>query len=209
MKKFSKEPPMIQRPRLTTGLFVACIGLMAAPVIQSCSPLGLAVGAGASVATASQTEKGLRQSAEDLRTRAEILHHLFQKNINLFSAVNVSVDKGRVLLTGGINNPRNRIEATKLAWRGTGVKEVINEIQVQDPSSVTDKAKDLLINKTLQARLLLNQEIKFINYSVDTVNSTVYLFGIAQNQAELERVVKLARSINYVENVVNYIILKK
>lgn len=200
---------MMQYLRFKTRVFVACTSILSALVLQSCSPLGLAVGAGASLATASQTEKGLRQSAEDLRARAEILHYLFQKDINLFSAVSVSVDGGRVLLTGSINNPRNRIETTKLAWRGTGVKEVINEVQVKDSSSLTDQARDLLINKTLQAKLLLDEKIKFINYSIDTVNSTVYLFGIAQNQNELERVIGLARSIGYVENVVNYTVVKR
>ena len=68
----------------------------------ACSPIGLAVGAGASVVRASQTEKGLRGSAEDLQTRAEVLHYLFQKDIDLFGAVSVSVTQGRVLLTGKV-----------------------------------------------------------------------------------------------------------
>ena len=91
---------------------------------------------------------------------------------------------------------------------GKGVAEVINELQVIDRSSIADHAKDILINKSLQARLLVDQEIKFINYTVDTVNGTVYLFGIAQNQEELERVIAAVRQTNYVENIVNYVTIK-
>ena len=191
-----------------TGRFLPliCISILFAQA--ACSPVGLAVGAGASVVRASQTERGLKGSAEDLQTRAEVLHYLFQKDVDLFSAVSVSVTQGRVLLTGKVRGPTDRINATKLAWKATGVAEVINELQIVDRSSITDRAKDILINKSVQARLLVNQEIQFINYTVDTVNGTVYLFGIAQNHEELERVIAVVRQTNYVENIVNYVTIK-
>ena len=191
-----------------TGRFLPfiCISILFAQA--ACSPVGLAVGAGASVVTASQTERGLKGSAEDLQTRAEVLHYLFQKDVDLFSAVSVSVTQGRVLLTGKVRGPKDRINATKLAWKATGVAEVINELQIIDRSSIADQAKDILINKSVQARLLVNQEIKFINYTVDTVNGTVYLFGIAQNHEELERVIAVVRQTNYVKNIVNYVTIK-
>ena len=191
-----------------TGRFLPliCISILIAQA--ACSPIGLVVGAGASVVKASQTERGLKGSAEDLQTRAGVLHYLFQKDVDLFSAVSVSVTQGRVLLTGKVRGPKDRINATKLAWKANGVAEVINELQIIDRSSIADQAKDILINKSVQARLLVNQEIKFINYNVDTVNGTVYLFGIAQNHEELERVIAVVRQTNYVENIVNYVTIK-
>ena len=191
-----------------TGRFLPliCVSILFAQA--ACSPIGLAVGAGASVVKASQTERGLKGSAEDLQTRAEVLHYLFQKDVDLFSAVSVSVTQGRVLLTGKVRGPKDRINATKLAWKANGVAEVINELQIIDRSSIADQAKDILINKSVQARLLVNQEIKFINYNVDTVNGIVYLSGIAQNHKELERVIAVVRQTNYVENIVNYVTIK-
>ncbi len=177
------------------------------PWVISCSPAGLAVGTGASLITAAQTEKGVRSSAEDIAIRAEIHHHLFQKHVNLFSAVNLSVHKRRVLLTGAVETPDDRIDATKLAWQAEGVREVINEIQVKNKSSLVNRARDILINKRLQAQLLLDKEIRSINFSSDAVNGTVYLFGIARNQKELDRVINHARNIDYVVNVVNYVSL--
>ena len=191
-----------------TGRLLPLICISTLLAQAACSPIGLAVGAGASVVRASQTERGLKGSAEDLQTRAEVLHYLFQKDVDLFSAVSVSVTQGRVLLTGKVRGPTDRINATKLAWKATGVAEVINELQIIDRSSITDRAKDILINKSVQARLLVNQEIQFINYTVDTVNGTVYLFGIAQNHEELERVIAVVRQTNYVENIVNYVTIK-
>jgi osmotically-inducible protein OsmY len=181
------------------------IFLISALSLASCSPLGLAIGAGASLVTATQTEKGLKNSADDLRIKAEINHHLFQKDHQLFGAVKISVENGRVLITGSVKKPKDRIEITKLSWKVSRVKEVINEVQVTSKSNIVDQAKDLLINKALQTQLLVDEDIKFINYSVDTVNGTVYVFGVARDQVELNKVISHARSTNYVENVISYV----
>ena len=178
-------------------------------LLSSCSPVGLAVGAGASLMTASQTEKGLKVSAKDLRIKTEINHNLFQKDHELFGAVKVSVDNGKVLITGSVPSPQDRIEISKLSWKVGNVREVINEVQVTNKASFTNRAKDLLINKSLQTQLLLDQSINFINFSVDTVNGVVYIFGIARDQGEINRIIKHARNINYVENIVNYMSVGK
>ena len=173
-------------------------------LLSSCSPVGLAVGAGASLMTASQTEKGLKVSAKDLQIKTEINHNLFQKDHELFGAVKVSVDNGKVLITGSVPSPQDRIEISKLSWKVGNVKEVINEVQVTNKASFTNRAKDLLINKSLQTQLLLDQSINFINFSVDTVNGVVYIFGIARDQEEINKIIKHARNINYVENIIHY-----
>lgn len=200
--------------RATTGAGVkrlgffrlGAIGLCAVGLsLAGCGPTGIAVGAGASVATASQTEKGISAAATDLRIRTEINHYLFQKNVDLFSAVSLSVESARVLLTGAVEKPEDRIEATRLAWRASGVREVINEVQVRDKASLTDRAQDIVINKRLQGTLLFDKEIKSINFSTDTVNGIVYIFGVARTQAELDRVINHARNLEYVTNVVSYV----
>ena len=177
-------------------------------LLSSCSPVGLAVGAGASLMTASQTEKGLKVSAKDLRIKTEINHNLFQKDHNLFSSVKISVDNGRVLITGSVTTADHRIEISKLSWKVTGVREVINEVQVTNTASITNKAKDLIITKSLQAQLILDQSISSINFSIDTVNGIVYIFGIARNQTEINSIINHARNINYVENIISYMTIK-
>ena len=179
-------------------------GLLA---LAACSPTAAVVSAGARVANASQTEKGIRSAATDLRIRAEINHYLFQENFDLLGAVSLAVEQQRVLLTGSVANPEDRIEATRLSWRAKGVREVINELQIKNDVSIADKARDLLIDQRLQSRLLLDKKIRSINFSTDVVNAVVYLFGIARNQTELDRAINHARNIQYVSNVVSYIAL--
>lgn len=181
--------------------FVVAATLLAA----GCTPAGVAVGAGAATANASQKEGGLPQALIDVRIRTEINHYLFQKDVDLFSAVSLSVGEGRVLLTGAVTKPETRIEAARLAWQAEGVREVINEIQVTDESSLIDKARDSWITAQVRQKLLFDQDVRSINFSIDTVNGVVYLFGVAQSAVESDRVVNHARNVRYVRNVVSYL----
>ena len=115
---------------------------------------------------------------------------------------------GRVLLTGSVKKPEDRIEAARLTWKAENVREVINEIQVTDKTGLIDIARDTLIETQLEAKLLFDGSIQSINYDIDTVNSTVYIFGIAQDNAEQQRVINHARNLNYVRNVVSYVRLR-
>jgi hypothetical protein len=47
-----------------------------------------------------------------------------------------------------------------------------------------------------------------VNYNVDCVGGTIYLMGVAQNKAELQRVIDHARDIPYVRQVVSYVRIK-
>ena len=47
-----------------------------------------------------------------------------------------------------------------------------------------------------------------INYTIDTVNGTVYLLGIAQDATELQRVRAHARALDYVRRVISHVRVK-
>ncbi len=96
----------------------------------------------------------------------------------------------------------------RLAWQATGVKEVINEITVAPTGRSKDYVRDTWITAQLKTKFLFDKAVTAINYSVDTVNYTVYLFGIAQDKAELERVINHARNVKFVRRVVSHVLLK-
>ena len=100
------------------------------------------------------------------------------------------------------------IEAVRLAWQAPGVREVINEIEVNDTSGLDDQARDAWIATQLKTNLLFDKNVSSINYSIETVNKVIYLMGVAQSQAELNRVIGHAKDIAYVRRVVSYVLLK-
>jgi osmotically-inducible protein OsmY len=194
---------MSRRPPLSVLSLLALVVLSVA--VAGCSPAGVAVGAGAAGVTAAQSEKGLARSVDDGRIKLQLNAKFFETDYDLFSAVSFTVEEGRVLLTGAVTAPETRVQATKLAWSADGVLEVINELQVTDRSSLTDFGRDTRIAAELKLTLLGDDQVASINYSVEVVNQTIYIMGIARTQAELSRVIGHARNIPYVRGVVDYV----
>lgn len=174
----------------------------------ACSPVGVAAGGGAAVGIASVQERGISGAVDDTTIRAQINYLWFEESEELLSSVNLQVQEGRVLLTGKVRDPTTRMTAVRLAWQADGVKEVINEIEISDKSSLTDYSQDVWIAAQLRSHLLLDRNIHSLNYSIETVNQVVFLIGVAQNQPELERVINHARNLPYVRRVVSYVRLK-
>ena len=113
-----------------------------------------------------------------------------------------------MLLTGAVPDPQTRVDAVRLAWQATGVREVINEIEVDDQTTLTDMTRDTVISRKLKNRLLADKEVSSLNYSIEVVNQHIFLIGIAQDQAELDRVMSHAKDISYVRRLTNYVRLK-
>ena len=186
----------------------------AAAVLLLAGGLGLSgcvellVGAAATTGLAIVEERSVGDAVDDLTTRAELNQLFFKDDIDLYRDVSFSVIEGRVLLKGSVPTPEDRVRALRIAWQADGVREVINEIQVTDESGILDYARDTWISTQLKGKLLVDTDVFSINYSVETVNGTVYIIGIAQDEAELERVMEHARSIEDVKRVVSHVVMK-
>ncbi len=101
------------------------------------------LGVGSAAVAASSTEKGLSTAVSDSLIYTKLQDKFLHNDETLSTFVDVSVNNGAILMTGKVKRPQEKILATKLAWEIKGVKEVINEIQVTDESSIKDSAKDV------------------------------------------------------------------
>jgi osmotically-inducible protein OsmY len=191
---------------LTLRILIAGALLALASALSGC--VGVAVTGGATAATAAAQERGFKGTVDDTVIRARINDLWLQHSTDLFQNVGLQVTEGRVLLTGKVKDPQLRLDAVKLAWQAQGVSEVINEIQVTEEGGIGSYARDTAISTELKSRLLFDKQVSSINYSIETVGQIIYLMGIAQDQAELDRVVNHARNIAYVRRVVSYVKLK-
>jgi osmotically-inducible protein OsmY len=183
--------------------------LLAAGLVAACDPVtGAVVGAGAEVGVAAGEERGVGGAFTDTKIQADISGMYLNQGFGMFRDITVTVHEGRVDLTGKVKKPEEQVEAVRLAWQAAGVRQVIDDIQVTDQSSLIDYGRDVRIATTLRGQLLFDGSIRNINYSVDVVNATIYIMGIAQDQAELDRVIAHARDISGVKKVINNVILK-
>lgn len=176
---------------------------MAFMALTSCT--GVAIGIGAAVGTAAVQEGGLSRAASDARIQADINERWFSYNVNMFTKLDLTVNQGRVLVTGVVQDPEHRVQAVRLSWQPSGVVQVINEVKVAKSEGVIGFAKDAWVSGRIRTSLIMDKDVESINYSIDTVQGTVYLMGFAQNQGELNHVIDITRSTGGVKRVVSYV----
>ncbi len=181
---------------------LVCLCLCGA-LLSSCATA--LVGAGATAGVSAASEGGISGAVDDFTIQAQINDLWFRYDVETFRKLDLTVNQGRVLITGIVQDPANRVEAVRLAWQPKGVKQVINEIRVAESEGIIGFAKDAWITTRLRTAITLDREILSINYSIDTVQGSVYLMGVAQDRLELNRVIETARTISGVENVVSYV----
>ena len=184
---------------------IAGVLLLCALALSGCA--GAVVGVGTAAVAASTTEKGFSTSVSDGVIFAKLKDRFIQQNASLLTSADVSVNDGAVLFTGKVKTPEDKIQATRLAWEIKGVREVVNELQVTDTSSIKDIAKDLAASATLRGKMIADKDISSLNFSIDVVNGVVYLSGVASTPEEMDKVISHAENLRFAQEVVNYIIL--
>ena len=188
------------------AMLVPAALLLGAGALQGC--VAAAVGAGATAGVAASQDRGIKGAASDTAIRAEINHYWLQKDQSLFANCNLQIHEGRVLVTGAVKDADTRAEAIQLAWKAKGVREVINEIEVTNQGGVGAYARDTAIVTELRSKLLFAKDIQSVNYSIESVNGTVYVLGVAQDQVELDKALNIARNVNYVRRVVSHVLMR-
>ena len=132
---------------------------------------------------------------------------LLVKDKKYLLSINTKVLDGRIFITGTVDNPEEKLQITKSAWETKGVRSVKNDIIIKKEFNFQQSAKDLLITSQLRTALIFNKNIKSTNYNIDTYKKKIYIYGIAQTKDELKEVVKEAKEILDVENVIASILL--
>ena len=178
----------------------------AALAVSGC--VGAMVGGVATTGVIVAQERSVGAAIDDATIRIDLNHRLFEAGEVLYVSVGLDVIEGRVLLTGIVPTAEHRVEAAQLTWRSSKVKQVLNELEVGARRDIVAFVKDKRIGGQLRIALLRDLDIIDINYVITTMNGVVYLLGIAQNQAELDKVVSHASNIGGVEKVVSHVLLK-
>ena len=122
-------------------------------------------------------------------------------------SVKSKVLDGRIFLTGKVENPEEKLKLTKLAWETVGTRSVRNDIKIKEAFNFQQSAKDLLITSQLRTALILSKKIKATNYQIDTYKKKIYIYGISITVEEKEEVIKEAKDILDVEDIIASILL--
>ena len=126
---------------------------------------------------------------------------------NYFLNVSTQVLDGRIFITGKVETPEEKLKITKLAWETQGVRSVRNDLKIKEKFNFKQSSKDILITSQLRSAIIFNKKIKSANYSIDTYKKTIYIYGIAETEDEKKEVIKEAKEILDVKNVIASILL--
>ena len=132
---------------------------------------------------------------------------LLKMNKSYFLSIKTKVLDGRIFITGKVDNPEEKLKITKLAWETKGVRSVRNDIKIKEEFNFKQSAKDILITSQLRSALIFNKNIKAANYNIDTYKKKIYIYGIARSSEERSEVIKEAKEILDVEDVIASVLL--
>ena len=169
-----------------------------------------------SCTSASQFGAGVNITFDPRTIGMQIDDTIMQKNLSArlalvdkkyFISIQSEVLDGRIFLSGKVDEPEEKIKITKMAWETKGVRSVKNAIIIKGQSNFKSTAKDILITSQLRTALIFNKNTKARNYTLETVNKNIYIFGIAMNEEEKKEVINEANKIYDVNEVIPSIYL--
>ena len=177
--------------------------------VYGCSPAGIIASGGATTMVIAERDRSLGTVIDDTTIKINIAQKFLNSENNLFLSIETKVIEGRVLLTGIVDNQESRINAIKRVWEVNGVKEVINEIQIGDKTTLKEYANDLWINTQIKALAAKNIGLRVLSYNFETIRGRVYIAGITSRPEQLDIVIQSARKVKGVKEIVNYVLIKE
>ena len=172
-------------------------------ILNSCTSVGQ-FGAGVDITFDPRT---LGMQIDDTIMQKNLSARLALSDKKYFLSVSSEVRDGNIFLSGKVEEPEEKIKITKMAWETKGVRSVKNAITIKGQSSFKSTAKDILITSQLRSALIFNKKTKARNYTLETINRNIYIFGIAMDADEKEEVINEANKIYDVEKVIPSIYL--
>ena len=172
-------------------------------LLTSCSSVGQ-FGAGVDITFDPRT---IGMQIDDTIMQKNLSARLALTEKKYFLKVDTEVRDGNIFLSGKVDEPEEKIKITKMAWETKGVRSVKNAITIKGQTSFKGTAKDILITSQLRSALIFNKKTKARNYTLETINKKIYIFGIAMDEEEKKEVINEANKIYDVEKVIPSIYL--
>ena len=190
-------------------LIFITIAFMNLIIIQGCSPVGILASGGATTMVVAEGDRSLGTVVDDATIKLNLSAKFLKSENDFFLNINTNVTEGRVLLTGIVKNQETRIDVVKTVWEISGVREVMNEIEVGNKTTLKEYANDLWI--TAQIKSLAAQTVGFrvLSYNFETIKGKVYIAGISSRPEQLQQIIDAIETIKGVKEIVNYVTLKE
>ena len=147
---------------------------------------------------------------KDLEIKASITVDVIDKMGTDVISISVDVYEQDVMLTGVVENAKQKTEAEKLSRAVEGVKKLYNDILVikavdKKKGTVEGFVDDTVIESKINALLLDAGGVNVTNFRWRSVGGRVYLFGRALSKPELKKAIGIVKEIKGVTKVINHV----
>ena len=177
--------------------------------LYSCSPGGILASGGATTMVVAEGDRTLGTVVDDATIKINISSNLLSSSTDLFVNVNTNVIEGRVLLTGIVDTQEIRIEAVRKVWEVEGVREVINEIDIGNKTTIKEYANDLWITTQVKGLTAKTIGLRALSYNFETIKGKVYIAGITSRPEQLDQILEVTKTVKGVKEIINYVIIKE
>lgn len=182
--------------RRTVMALLAALG--AAASLSGCIPLMVGGAAGSALVVTDRRTSGAQLEDQGIEMRA---NKVLRNSPVEPAHIDVTSYNRRVLLTGEVPNAQDKQLAEQLVSRVENVGAIVNELQVGENSSLTQRSSDTVITGRIKASFVDAKDLYANAFKVVTESGTVYLMGRV-TQREADRATDIARSISGVQRVV-------
>lgn len=171
----------------------------ALPVLQSCAPLLVGAGVGATALFADdRRSSGILLEDQTIETKAK---NRIDEKYGTQAYYNVTSFNRYVLLTGQAPTEEIKEDLAVLVLEVPNVRNVQNEMVIAGNASFASRTGDTFITGRVKGRLAQNKEVGTNHVKVVTENGTVFLMGIVA-RAEGEAAAQTASTTSGVQRVV-------
>ncbi|MDR3452451.1 MAG: BON domain-containing protein [Rhodoferax sp.] len=174
------------------------LALGAAASLSGCFPLVVGGAAGGALVATDRRTSGTQLDDQGIEMRA---NKVLRNSPVEPAHIDVTSYNRRVLLTGEVPNEQDKQQAERLVSRVENVQSIVNELQVGENASLTQRSSDTVITGRVKASFVDAKDLYANAFKVITERGTVYLMGRV-TQREAERASDIARSVSGVQRVV-------
>ncbi|MCK9507549.1 MAG: BON domain-containing protein [Pigmentiphaga sp.] len=186
------------RFRLLSSRVLIAAALASSLGLTACAPV-LVGGAVLGTTLAATDRRTVGMQVEDKNIGLKVSSRLSGRYDN--ASINVEVYDRKVLLVGQVPNQQAKQDAELQARTVENVREVVNELEENFPSSFSTRSNDLLIASKIKASLIDAKDIFANSFKVSVEQGVVYLMGKV-TEREGRRGTELAAGVQGVRKVV-------
>lgn len=176
-----------------TSLVVLLSGCVAAPFIVG--------GAAVTTATVVTDRRTTGTIVSDQVIEQRVFYEVDQALGQSKRHVTVTSYEGRVLLSGEVATLNDRQTAQQVAAASLDVREVINELAVMDPTSMTTRLSDSMLATKVRSAIIGNSRISLNQMKVTVDRGIVYLMGLVTRE-EAQLAAQTAAEVSGVQKIV-------